>query len=257
MHSTQNSHHPPRARVPAVRHVQPGEPDYPLPDGRWQGWAGGPALFDPQLPSPPIACIGNPAIMQRPRLSILCSAHCPGPIAMETYRIARNALPGGPTVIGGFHSPMERTVFDLLSTRHVPMVVCPGRRIQSRSVPAAWAAAIADGRLAVLSPFAPGRRRVDRGLAGLRNAFVAALADTIFVPYARPGGAVAALVMMLLEMGRNVYTVQDRDTEGLVVLGARALCTDAFVTLFRGMEGVEGPETNDPGREGRDPFILH
>jgi hypothetical protein len=252
MLSTPNSHHLPRARVPAVRHIQPGESDYPLPDGRWQAWAGAPPLFDSQLPLPPIACIGSPAILKRPRLSIICSAHCPGPIALETYRIARNALPGGPTVIGGFHSPMERTVFDLLTTRHVPVVVCPGRRIQSRSVPAAWAGAIADGRMTVLSPFAPERRRVDRGLAGLRNAFVAALAGTIFVPYARPGGAVAALVMTLLELGRRVYTMQDRDAEGLVVLGAEALRTEDLIGLLR----AEGDETNDPGREGRDPFIL-
>lgn len=252
MVSTPHPEHRPRVRVPAVRHLQPGEPDYPLMDGRWQGWAGAPVLFDPHPPAPPVACIGSPALLRRPRISIVCSAHCPGSIALETYRIARLALPGGPTVIGGFHSPMERTVFDLLTTRHAPVVICPGRRIQSRSVPTAWAPALAEGRLTVLSPFAPERRRVDRGLAGQRNAFVAALADTIFVPYARPGGAVATLVMTLLESGRRVCTVQDRDTEGLVVLGAEALRTEELIAMVR--EG--GDETNDPGLEGRDRFIL-
>lgn len=252
MVSIPHTDHHLRPRIPAVRYVQPGESDYPLPDGHWQGWAGAPALFDPRLPPPPVACIGSPQLLHRPRLSIVCSAHCPGSIALETYRIARNALPEGPTVIGGFHSPMERTVFDLLTTRHVPVVVCPGRRIQSRSVPFAWAPAIADGRMTVLSPFAPGRRRVDRGLAGQRNAFVAALGATVFVPYARAGGAVAELVMTLLGLGRRVCTVQDRETEGLVVLGAEALRTEDLIAMVRG----DGGQTNDPGHDGRDRFIL-
>ncbi len=252
MVSTHHIDHHLRVRVPPVRHLQPGEPDYPLPDGRWQGWAGAPALFDPQVPALPVACIGSPALLHRPRISIVCSSHCPGSIAVETYRIARLALPEGPTVIGGFHSPMERTVFELLTTRHVPVVVCPGRRIQSRGVPAAWAPALAEGRLTILSPFAPERRRVDRALAGQRNAFVAALAATVFVPYARAGGAVAALVMTLLELGRRVYTVQDRDTEGLVVLGAEALRTEDLIELVR----AGGGETNDPGQGGRDRFTL-
>jgi predicted Rossmann fold nucleotide-binding protein DprA/Smf involved in DNA uptake len=252
MSSTHLSHRSPSVRVPTLRHVLPGEPGYPLSDGRWQGWTRGPVLFDPQVVAPPIACIGSMTLLQRPRISIVCSGHCPGTIALETYRIARNALPEGPTVIGGFHSPMERTVFDLLTTRHVPVVVCPGRRIQSRSVPSAWAPAIVDGRLLVISPFAPEKRRVDRDLAGARNAFVAALADTVVVPYARPGGAVAALVMTLLEMGRKVLTLQERETEGLVVLGAEALATDDLIGLMR----AGGEETKDPGFAGRDPFIL-
>jgi hypothetical protein len=147
---------------------------------------------------------------------------------------------------------MERTVFDLLITRHVPVVVCPGRRIQSRSVPSVWAPAIVDGRLLVLSPFAPERRRVDRELAGLRNAFVAALSDRVFVPYAGSGGAVAALVMTLVGLGRRVLTVQGRDTEGLVGLGAEAFAADELIALMR----AGGPEKKDPGLSGRYPFKL-
>jgi predicted Rossmann fold nucleotide-binding protein DprA/Smf involved in DNA uptake len=245
----------PVVRVPAIRWLTPGEPLYPVPDASWQGWTGSPALFEPDAPAPLIALVGDPGLLRATRIAMICSAHCPGSIALETYRIARNALPGGPAVIGGFHSPMEHTVFDLLTTRHAPVIVCPGRRIQSRSIPLAWAPAIAEGRLAVLSPFAPEQKRVDRERAGRRNAFVAALADTVFVPYVRPGGAVASLVMTLLEAGKRVLTVEDRETEGLVVLGARAVKTDELIALFRGPEGGRG-ETQDPGLAGRDPLML-
>lgn len=237
----------PTLPIPAVRSLHPGEEGYPLADGTWQSWPGGPALFARQDPPPPISAIGSLAVLHRPRLGLICSSHCPGSIALATYRVARCALPGGPLVIGGFHSPMERTVFELLTTRHCPVVVCPGRRIRSHSVPAAWAAAIAEERLLILSPFTPERRRVDRLLAQRRNAFVAALADTVFVPYARPGGAVASLVMTLLEEGRTVITVADRETEGLVVLGARAVSTEGLIAMVRGAGESGGDKTQDPG----------
>lgn len=250
MHSTPSSHTPRSSGIPAPRYLQPGDTDYPLADVRWQGWAGVPELFGAYRSPPVITAVGSAAVLHRPRLGVICSMHCPGDIALETYRIARTALPGGPVVIGGFHSPMERTVFDLLTARHVPVVVCPGRRILSRSVPAFWGPAIAEGRLLILSPFPSTGRRVDRAKAGVRNAFIAALAETIFVPYARPGGAAAALVMTLLEAGKSVVTLEARDNEALVVLGARAMRTEDLITMVR------GGETQDPGLPGRDPLVL-
>lgn len=89
----------------------------------------------------------------------------------------------------------------------------------------------------------------------MRNAFVAALADTILVPYARPGGAAVSLVLALLEVGKTVLTVEDRETEGLVVLGVRAMKTEELIAVFRGPERG-GDEMQDPGLAGRDPFIL-
>jgi hypothetical protein len=224
---------PRRVRIPSLLRLDPGDPAYPLRDGGWQTWPGGPALFVPLTPSPSIVYTGSLAVLQRPCLSLICSSHCPGTIALETYRIARNALAAGPTVIGGFHSPMERTVFDLLSVHHVPIVFCPGRRLNTKSIPVAWAPGILDGRLLVASPFGPGQRRVDRELAGMRNAFVAALAQEIFVPYARPGGAVAALVAALIEQGRTVLTLKDPENTGIVAMGAVPWETDALIWKLR------------------------
>lgn len=224
-------------RVPSLLRLHPGDPAYPLQDGGWQTWASGPALFESPAPAPPIVYAGSLEVLQRSRLGLICSSHCPGTIALETYRIARNALAEGPSVIGGFHSPMERTVFDLLSVRHLPIVFCPGRRLNAKSIPAAWAPGIIDGRLLVVSPFGPGQRRVDRQLAGIRNAFVGALAQEIFVPFARPGGAVATLVSALVAQGRTVMTLPDRENEGLMAMGATAWGSDALIRKMRGGGG--------------------
>ena len=224
---------PRRVRIPSLLRLDPADPAYPMPDGRWQGWASAPGLFEPHAPSPSIVYTGSLELLRRPCLGLICSSHCPGSIALETYRIARNALAGAPTMIGGFHSPMERTVFDLLLVRHVHVVFCPGRRLNTKSIPMAWGPAILDGRLLVASPFGPEQRRVDRELAGVRNAFVAALAQEIFVPYARPGGAVASLVSALIEQERTVLTLPDPENAGLIAIGAVPSDADVMIGRMR------------------------
>ena len=205
---------------PALHTLNPGDSRYPLALERWRDWCEGDGLFNDATP---LACLGDLAPLQRPTLGLLCSAHCPGSVLLETFRFVRAATPESPTFIGGFHSPMERTCLDTLLVRHVPVIFCPGRRLHTRSVPASWRPAIADGRLLLLSPFSERQKRVDRGLARLRNAFVVALADSLFVPYARPGGSVLALVSAALRKGKRVITLDDPENGPLVRMGAERL----------------------------------
>lgn len=235
-----------RCPAPALRIVEASTPGYPLARIRWQEWARPPALFEPDQPSPAVCAAGSLDLLRPPSVGLICSSRCPGSIALATYRIARAARPTGPVVIGGFHSPMERTVFELLFTRQVRLVVCPGRRLLARSIPLAWSPAIADQRLLVMSPFTGKQRRVDRDLAVVRNAFVAALAGELFVPYARRGGAVERLVDVLLEQGKPVLTLPDPENNGIIGLGARVIVEDAMVEKLR---GGEGQETERPGSD--------
>ena len=206
--------------LPPIRTFRPGEPPFPPAAAQWREWYDGDGLFDDTIP---IAYLGEPAPLLRPSLGLVCSGHCPGTILLETYRFARNLSPDGPTIIGGFHSPMERNCLDTLLVHHVPVVYCPGRRLKTRSVSLGWRSAIADRRLLLLSPFCEKQKRVDRNLARLRNVFVGALADTLFVPYARPDGAVASLVRMALERGKPVITLDDPENAEIARLGAEAV----------------------------------
>jgi predicted Rossmann fold nucleotide-binding protein DprA/Smf involved in DNA uptake len=100
--------------------------------------------------------------------------------------------------------------------------------LKASGTPVVWRGAIAENRLLLLSPFSEKQRRVDRNLARLRNAFVGALADTLFVPYARPGGAAASLVSIALQRGKEVLTLDDAGNaamvkEGVVAVGAEEL----------------------------------
>jgi len=70
----------------------------------------------------------------------------------------------------------------------------PARGIEKMRIPKGWRKSLAKGRLLVVSPFPGKHRRPTVALAMERNAFVAALADEIFVPYAAPGGKIYELV---------------------------------------------------------------
>ncbi len=176
---------------------------------------------------------GDPAPLFRPTLGLICSAHCPGTILLETYRFIRNISADGPTIIGGFHSPMERNCLETLLVHHVPVVYCPGRRLNSRSVPREWRDALTGHRLLLLSPFGDKQKRVDRALARRRNVFVGALAETLFVPYARPGGAVVSLVRLAAGKGKQVVTLADPGNAEIVRQGAVALEVGDLIRRYK------------------------
>ena len=57
---------------------------------------------------PSVAFSGNLDILLGKKLALFCSARCPGKLILETYDLAQNLKDAGITIIGGFHSPIER-----------------------------------------------------------------------------------------------------------------------------------------------------
>jgi predicted Rossmann fold nucleotide-binding protein DprA/Smf involved in DNA uptake len=154
-------------------------------------------------------------------LGLLCSVKCPGDLVLKTYDTARVLRDAGVTVIGGFHSPMEKECLDLLLRGKQAVVICPARSVQDMRVPAEWRASLADGRLLVLSAFETTVRRVTKDTARQRNAFIAAIAKQILVPHASSGGEVESLCRGLFASGKTLYTFESAANSQLLTLGAR------------------------------------
>jgi hypothetical protein len=115
-----------------TRRILRGNSDYPPGLDAYMGGAA-PEFID---------ALGNTAILQRKMLRLLCSVKCPGDLVLKTYDTARALRNAGVTVIGGFHSPMEKECLDLLSRGKQAVVVCPARSIQDMRAPAEWRAPI-------------------------------------------------------------------------------------------------------------------
>ena len=79
---------------------------------------------------------------------------------------------------------------------------------------------MADGRILLLSPFTEKSRRVTAGLAGARNKFVAALAHSVFIAHAEPGGKTEQFCREVLSWGKPVLTFDSDENANLLGLGA-------------------------------------
>jgi len=173
-----------------------------------------------------IDALGNLEILQRPTLALFCSVKCPGRVIVQTYDVVRTLRDAGVTVIGGFHSPMERECLDLLLRGGQPVVVCPARSIVGLRLPPEWKGPLAQERLLVLSPFAEQDRRMTAALAGERNRFVAALADELLIAHAEAGGKTEVFSRDVAAWGKPLLTLADDTNANLLALGATPIRAD-------------------------------
>ena len=169
---------------------------------------------------PRIWVIGNLEILARWLLGFFCSIRCPGQVILETYDLARALRDAGVSVIGGFHSPMEKECLDLLLRGQQPVVVCPARGIERMRLPVTWRTALYEDRLLVLSPFEGKHRRPTADLAAQRNRLVAGLADEVFVAHATIGSKTERLFFEVLNQGKRTYTLKNEENARLAESGA-------------------------------------
>jgi predicted Rossmann fold nucleotide-binding protein DprA/Smf involved in DNA uptake len=101
-------------------------------------------------------------------------------------------------------------------------------------MPSTWRKACDEGRLLILSPFAPKHGRISALLAEKRNRFVSLLADQFFVPYAAPGSKTEQLCQALLSAGKRVYTFESERESSIAKAGAMPIALDRFMALFTG-----------------------
>ena len=179
---------------------------------------------------------GNLDILARKPLALFCSVKCPGNLILKTYDLARELRDAGAAVISGFHSPMEKECLSLILRGKQPVVWCVARRLATRGIPKECAGPLAEGRLLMLSLFGEKTTRATEETALLRNEFVAALAERVFVAHAVHGSKTEALSRRVLEWHKPLLTFDDPENAALIDLGARAFdarhVTGAFGTEF-------------------------
>ena len=169
-----------------------------------------------------VSVLGNLEILQRKTLALFCSVRCPGNLIVQTYDLAHKLRRAGVTIIGGFHSPMERQCLAILLRSPHPVIVCPARSLPKR-VPPEFRQPLEEGRLLLLSPFAVAVNRADEETARHRNRVVAALADQIFAAYAAPNSNTEFFCREILAWRKPLYTWAGDANENLLALGAKPI----------------------------------
>jgi predicted Rossmann fold nucleotide-binding protein DprA/Smf involved in DNA uptake len=175
--------------------------------------------------------LGDPRLLDTSKLALFCSIKCPGELILKLFDLAKELRDRGVGVISGFHAPMDKECFDILLRGRGPIVWCPARSIEGMRLRTTYKAAVEEGRLLILSPFAARQRRMSADRAETRNCLVAALAERVFVAYADPGGKTESLCREVVATGKPLLTFESRHTENLRAIGAKILSADEIAIV--------------------------
>lgn len=168
---------------------------------------------------------GDVTIMDCPKVTIFCSVKCPGKLILDTYDLCQRFRAEGITVISGFHSPMEQECLRILLRSPYPVIWCLARGMLRRipTKPVDCRAAVAEGRLLLVSTFPDKVRRVTAKTAMIRNRIVADMASAVVVAHAAPGSKMEAFCRELLAAGKPLYTFDHPANAAIIQDGARRI----------------------------------
>jgi len=94
---------------------------------------------------PVVEVLGEPALVGVKALAFFSSQKCPGRLVSRAYDLAQKLRDAAVTVIGGFHSPMERECLRILLQSPHPVLWCPARGLPRRLAPESRRALGEDG----------------------------------------------------------------------------------------------------------------
>ena len=180
-----------------------------------------------------ITAKGNLEILQRKKLAVFCSVKCPGTLILQTYDLMRALRETGMVIVSGFHSPVEQECLHILLSGLQPLIICPARGIEKMRLTPAYKKLLSAGRLLLLSPFAEKHRRVSAQNSFLRNRFVCAVADEIFIPYAAPGSKTEKFCGEILSGNKPLFTLESDYNTGLIAQGAKPVKPDNISEQWR------------------------
>jgi predicted Rossmann fold nucleotide-binding protein DprA/Smf involved in DNA uptake len=147
--------------------------------------------------------VGNAALLEQSLTAFFASRRCTGKAirtAMDwAVEQARNKTP----LIGGFHSPLEQSVLEVMLAAHAPVVMVIARRLETARLPAAWCGAVQAG-VAVVVSMEDTTQRLTAERAMRRNHWIAAHATQIVVAEAAPDGGLASCLALWKSEGHQV-----------------------------------------------------
>lgn len=193
--------------------------------------------FLSQKPSLNLKAIGDLDILGKPAIALFCSTQCPEALARQTYILVEHLRDASIPVVSGFHSPVEKACLQLLMQGTQPIIQCPARSLDTLRLSPNQKAAIKAKRLVLLSPFSASQKRATAALAERRNRLVAAIAVSVFIPYATPRGKTESLAQAIASQSKPLFTFQSSDTENLSQIGVQAIHpSPSYVELLAATE---------------------
>lgn len=144
-----------------------------------------------------VFAIGNLEILSDEKTAFFCSSKVSGAAILKIFERANLWRKQQTTIIGGFHSPLEKEVLETLFRGKGRIIICPARSLEQMRLPNEWNIALDENRLLILSPFSD-ISRVSKKTAEKRNDFVAQIADRIVFGFISEGSKIEKLQKELI-----------------------------------------------------------
>lgn len=99
-----------------------------------------------------IAGVGNRALLEQPLTAFFASHRCSGRAirAAMDWVVEVEQVRAKTPLIGGFHSPLEQSVLEVMLSAHAPVVIVIARQLYATRLPVAWRDAVQAGTAAVI-----------------------------------------------------------------------------------------------------------
>lgn len=145
-------------------------------------------LFIPEL-----KFLGNREILNNHKVGFLCSRKVTAEIILKTYDWAVEQRDRGVCIVSGFHSKIEKDVFEILVRGKQPIIIILARGMMKR-----WQKniieAVNQNRLLIISPFNESVKRITNETAVKRNELLIELSDEIFIAYHTKDGMIQNVI---------------------------------------------------------------
>jgi predicted Rossmann fold nucleotide-binding protein DprA/Smf involved in DNA uptake len=130
---------------------------------------------------------GNKEILSNHKIGFLCSCKVSANIILKTYDWAIEQRDNGICVVSGFHSKIEKDVFDILIKGKQPIIFVLARGMKQR-----WESSIKNAlrkeKLLIISPFPAKEKRITSNTSFIRNKIIIEISDKVYIPFASEGG---------------------------------------------------------------------
>lgn len=155
-----------------------------------------------------ITGVGNMTFLEHPLTAFFASRRCSGRAIRAAMDWAVEQARAKTPLIGGFHSPLEQSVLEVMLAARAPVVIVIARKLEATHFPATWLGAVQAGTVAVVS-MDDTQQRLTAEQAIRRNHWIARHAAHIVVAEASPDGNLVSCQTQWKAEGMRVSILLD------------------------------------------------
>ena len=172
--------------------------------------------------SHPLKAIGDPNNLNQNLLGIMCSQSCPGDLVLKGFDAVKQIRDQGITVVSGFHSSMEKDVFEILLRGDQPIVMCLAKTIETYHIPTNLRPCVESGQLTLIAPnFPVTEKRITKATSERCNALVLDICDQVLIIHAHEGGNLVREITFRRKNGSQIFAINSPNNNHLFELGLR------------------------------------